>query len=63
MDSIILATFQNLQDAENGLEKIKELDLLEDIDVNNILLVQKKLRELSILQWSKLFRAVLRVFM
>ena len=40
MESIIVATFQNLQDAEKGMDRIRELDLINDINVYNIVLVQ-----------------------
>ena len=42
MESIIVATFQNLQDAEKSLDRIRELDLIDDIAVYNIVLVQRK---------------------
>ena len=42
MESIIVATFQNLQDAEKSLDRIRELDRIDDIAVYNIVLAQKK---------------------
>jgi uncharacterized membrane protein len=41
MKSIIVATFQNLQDAEKSLGRIRELDRIDDIAVYNILLAKK----------------------
>jgi uncharacterized membrane protein len=42
MESIIIASFRNLQDAENGLDRIRELNFIEDIVVYNLVLVEMK---------------------
>src|ERR1700684_3332649 len=42
MENLVVTTFLNIQDATEGLNKIKELDELGEITIYNILLVRKR---------------------
>jgi hypothetical protein len=42
MENLIVATFLNIQDATEGLNKIKELDGLGEITIYNVLMVRKR---------------------
>lgn len=42
MESLIVAVFKDLQHANDGLQKLKELDLLDDIVIYNLVMVLKK---------------------
>jgi hypothetical protein len=41
MENLVVTTFQNIQDATEGLNRLKELDQLSDISIYNILMVRK----------------------
>jgi len=41
MENIVVSTFRSVQDATLGLNKLKDLDQLNDIDIYNIVMIRK----------------------
>src|SRR5579871_2152959 len=41
MENIVVSAFRNVQDATLGLNKLKDLDQLNDIDIFNIVMIRK----------------------
>jgi uncharacterized membrane protein len=48
MENLIVATFQNKDDASKALNQLKELDQLEDIIIFNIVMIQKKENQIEV---------------
>jgi uncharacterized membrane protein len=42
MENIVVSTFRNIQDANAGLSKLKDLDQLNDITIYNMVMIRKK---------------------
>jgi uncharacterized membrane protein len=49
MENLIVATFQNKDDASKAVEQLKELNQLEDIVIYNIAMIQKKENQIEVL--------------
>jgi len=49
MENLIVATFQNKDDASKALNQLKELNELEDIVIYNMVMIQKKENQLEVL--------------
>jgi uncharacterized membrane protein len=49
MENLIVATFQNKDDASEAVNQLKELNELEDIIIYNIVMVQKKEDQIEVL--------------
>lgn len=42
MENLVVATFQNSKDANSGLNKLRELDQIDDITLYNMVMIQRK---------------------
>jgi len=49
MENLVVATFQNKDDASNALNQLQELNTLEDIIIYNMALIEKKESQLEVL--------------
>ena len=49
MENLVVATFQNKDDASKALDQLKELNELEDIIIYNIVMIQKKENKVDVL--------------
>jgi uncharacterized membrane protein len=49
MENLIVATFQNKDDASKAVDQLKELNQLEDIVIYNLALIQKKDNQIEVL--------------
>jgi uncharacterized membrane protein len=49
MENLVIATFRTNDDASKALNQLKELNQLEDIIIDNIVLIEKKEKQLDVL--------------